>query len=125
MKKVLVSILGGILVPILLIILAATITWLLPQYNLDVIYINGVPAPGLIFAPVVIPIYLYIYFQPSISYPIFFTPWFRLFSFVFFNFVFYFILTFLFMSFLRLFKSKTHDEENMPPPSPEIYKETL
>jgi hypothetical protein len=117
MKRIIIAILGGIFLPVILTLLAATIAWLLPQYNLVTIYINGNPAPGLILAPVSIPIYIYDYLNLN-YHPVFGTFWFRTIWFFGFDFVLYALLTYLAVSYFGLFQPKEKLKYSTEPPPP-------
>ncbi len=121
MKIFIVSSLSGILLPILLTIISAFFVWLFPQFNLDTSYINGVPVPGFIFAPIALPIYIYEILQLKMLHPIFNTFWFRFLSFFLFDYFFYFFLSFFFLSYLDSVKKRKIENIKSLPPPPETY----
>jgi hypothetical protein len=120
MKRVLVSFLGGILLPVSLFSLASFVSWLLPQYDLGVTKIGETLAPGYIFAPVALPIYAYIIFPVPVYY--FISPiWFGFIASAVFDFFLYAILTFIVIKYFELFDARSKTEPNAPPPPPEAY----
>lgn len=122
MKRITQSILGGILFPVLYaVILGLIVDFLLPQYNLDTFTYNGAHYPGLVFAPVSIPLYLYIYGGDKINFhPIFGTFLFRTIWFLGFNILLYTFLTYLLLWFIDSFKKKEHKNYKTPPLPPEF-----
>lgn len=121
MKRVFVSFLGGILLPVLLFSIASLVSWLLPQYDLGVTKIGETLAPGYIFAPVALPIYAYIIF-PIPVYHILSPIWFGFIASAIFDFFLYAILTFIAVKYFALFEPRKNREPNAMPPPPEIYK---
>jgi hypothetical protein len=122
MKRIILSILGGIIFPIGYLAAALTVVWLLPQYHLlDSTELNGKSMPGLIFLPVSLPIYIYEYFGwEAYEYPAKNAIWLGLVWFLAFNFIFY---SGLFYSLLRMFsllKEQRAENSETPPPPPQF-----
>lgn len=128
MKRILLSILGGVLFPIILTFLigffAAFVEWLFPQINLMDMQVKGQASPGLIFAPIAVPFWIYDYIRFynyfGLRY-IFDTVWFRTTWTLGFNFLLYTILTYLLLCYFKLFgKPSSFVSENPPPPPPKF-----
>lgn len=114
---------GGILFPIIFTASAITICWLFPQYNLVDMNINGENAPGLIFAPVTVPIYIDILFSsPTFGLSEIHEIWLKTTLLVIFDFVTYTSLTCFVIWYFDLLKPKTKLEYSFkPPPPPEFF----
>lgn len=125
MKRIIISILGGILFPLLYTVLAAAITdLLLPRYNLDTMQVAGEPTMGLVFAPVAIPFWLYNYirFYNFFGFRIVFdTMIFRAILFAGFNVILYTFLTYLLLWYFGLFKQQKLENYQKPPPPPKSF----
>jgi len=127
MKRIILSILGGIIFPILYTFiagfLAALISWSFPQYNLMDMQVKGQASPGLIFAPIAIPFWIYdhirFYRFFGLRY-IFDTVWFRVTWTLGFNFLLYSGLTYLFLWYFSLFKQSELFVHQDPPPPPQF-----
>ncbi|MDQ6785592.1 MAG: hypothetical protein M3033_02060 [Acidobacteriota bacterium] len=121
MKRIIISILGGVFLPIILALLAITIVWLFPQYNLTDISINGEALPGLIFAPIAIPLYIDEFFT-ILAYGHFVSSRFlvRTICYLGFDFVLYALLTYLVIWYFDFFKQKGMLDYNSEPPPPEF-----
>jgi hypothetical protein len=121
MRRIIISILGGILFPILYTVVAVVICELvLPQNELDTIQVADEPSMGLIFAPVALPFWLYnyIHFYNFFGFGYFLdTIIFRTILFSGFNVILYTFLTYLLLSYFGLFK-KTKAETYQEPPLP-------
>ncbi len=124
MKRIIVSIFGGIICPILIAFLAAFIAQLLPQYPfLDTMRVKGMASPGLLYAPVAIPFWMcdYIRFYQYFGLRMFFdTVWFRAIFTLSFNFLLYAGLTYLFLWYFGLFKSSKPIIYQDPPSPPQF-----
>lgn len=121
MRRIFVSILGGILLPVSLFTIASLVSWLLPRYELGVTKIGGALAPGYIFAPVALPIYANILFPLPVYY--FFNPiWFGLIASAIFDFFLYAILTFIVIKYFGFFDPHQTQDSSAKPPPPEVYK---
>lgn len=98
MKRVLVSILAGFLFPIVYAALVELVGGLLLSEDYDTMHVDGTPLPSLLFAPVVVPIYID-HFLRSHNYFGFWSTfdsfWFRGTFYILFNLCFYSILAFL------------------------------
>lgn len=124
MKRIIISILGGILFPILYTVAAGIICeFVLPQYKLDTMLVANEPSIGLIFAPIAIPVWLYnyIHFYNFFGYRYYLdTIIFRTFLFLGFNITLYTFLTYLLLWYFSLFKkteTKTYQDPPLPPQS--------
>jgi hypothetical protein len=118
MKRIFLSILGGIIFPIGYTAAAITVALLFPQYKLDSIDVDGKSMPGLIFIPVGAPIYIYEYlgweaYEFPAKNPVWLgLVWFLIFNFTFYSALFYFLLR----MFSRLKKPKAENSQSPPPP---------
>ena len=124
MKRILVSFIGGIILPILLTFLAgfaaAFVNYFYPQYNLMDMQVKGQASPGLIFAPIAIPFWIYDYIRFynyfGLKY-VFDTVCFRTTWTISFNFLFYTGITYLLLwHFNLLDQSKTIAYSDPPKP---------
>lgn len=122
MKRVIVSILGGLLFPVAYTFFAAGVCWLFPEYNLITMQLYGEATPGIIFTPVGVPVYIYeyIHFHNFFGlWGIFDTFWFRFTWMVGFNILLYTAITYLLLRRFGIFKTKTA-EYSTPPLPPEF-----
>jgi hypothetical protein len=124
MKRISISILSGILFPILYTVTAGVISEsVLPQYKLDTMQVAGEPSMGLIFAPVAIPFWLYnyIHFYNFFGFRYFLdTIIFRTILILGFNIILYTFLTYFLLWYFGLFekaKAETYQSPPLPPQS--------
>jgi hypothetical protein len=123
MKRVIFSILGGILLPIIFVLLGASIAGLFSEYNLQTMQVKGQASPGIILAPIAIPfwIYDYIRFYNYFGFRSFFdTFWFRVTLTIGFNFLLYSGLMYLFFWYFGFFKRKESGNYQDPPLPPQF-----
>jgi hypothetical protein len=111
MKRIIFSIIGGILFPLVYTFSAAAVCFLFPRYDLA-----GDQAPGLIFAPIAIPIHILIYFDLPEKHYVLGTI-----GIVVFNIALYSFLTYLLFRWLGFFepaKTENYQLSHPPPPPP-------
>ncbi len=125
MKRIIASLIGGIVFPTILFFLAGFSSFFIekyfPQSNLTDMEIKGHSTPGLIFAPIAIPFWIYDYIRFydffGLRY-IFDTVWFRVVWTLGFNFLLYAGLTYLFLWYFSLLKQSNAVVYNDPPQPP-------
>ncbi len=127
MKRIVASIIGGIILPILLTFLAgfaaAFVNYFFPQYNLMDMQVKGQASPGLIFAPIAIPFWIYDYIRFYNYFGlrnIFDTVWFRITWTVSFNLLLYTGLTYLLLWHLNLLGQSKLVAYSEPPQPPQF-----
>src|ERR1700712_1235644 len=119
MKRIIFSLILGIILPIILLVTIGTISEMLPESALTRIYIAGIPSPGLLTIPVLLPAYFCIYTKGNFILPeIFDTFLFRVLSVVLFDWILYGLLSYWLLGKLKWFKRqsvKFSDEPPLPP----------
>lgn len=110
MKRIVISILGGIAFPILFFAGAGAICIAFPQWDLA-----GNERPGLIFTPIAIPIHIYISLDPQEKFLIL-----GIIGMIAFNFIFYASLTYFLLWTFKMLKKKQFEDKLLPPPPPEF-----
>lgn len=124
MKRILLSMLTGILFPILYMILIGTFHALLfSKYDLISMEIYGQSTMGLFLTPVALPVWMYdfIKFHNHFGYGIYLdTLWFRLLLMLGFNFSLYAILSYFLFSYFGWFSSIKALTYQQPPKPPEF-----
>ncbi|NJM53477.1 MAG: hypothetical protein HC846_08870 [Blastocatellia bacterium] len=124
MKRILLSILCGILFPILYMAIIGSIDdFVFPNYDLTTREIYGQASMGLILAPIAIPLWIYdfIRFNQYFGLREFFdTFWFRLIWTVGFNISLYTILSYFLLWYLGNRKSSTQTNYQNPPSPPQF-----
>lgn len=121
MKRLVLSIILGIVFPVVGFILIGSTTDYMQPSALTEIKMFDEPAPGLLLAPFSLPIYFDIFVkQKHIAPEIFDTFWFRLLSMILFNWFLYGVVTYIVLGRLKGFK-KQNAEICQSPPSPPIF----
>lgn len=121
MKRLIFSILGGLLFPVIYTVVVGTLSDYFPQYFPDRIYLFGKPTFGWIFAPIAVPFWIYsvIEYYRFFGLPfIFNTTWFRVVFTIGFDVLLYTMLTYAVLWYFGIFKKKTQQTLENPPPPP-------
>jgi hypothetical protein len=121
MKRLIYSILGGLIFPFVYILIGISLAQMFPQYFSETMYVFGSPAPGLIFAPIGVPFWVYniIQYHRYLGLPfIFNTVWFRAIFTIGFNIALHASLTYAVLWYFGIFKRKTIQTSETPPPPP-------
>lgn len=124
MKRILISILCGVLFPILYMVIIGSIDdFIFPQYDLTTREVYGQASMGLILAPIAIPFWVddYIRFNQYFGLRMYLdTFWFRLIWTVGFNISLYTILSYFLFGYLGFFKSAEQSNFQNPPLPPQF-----
>jgi hypothetical protein len=118
MRRIILSIILGILFPVICVVILVFIG---DYFPLILVKMNfyGKPAPGILFAPFTIPIYLSIFLNRERILPIIFdTVWFRAISLVLFNWMLYGTVSYLILGQFERFKKKSVEASHEPPAPP-------
>lgn len=119
--RILLSIVLGIVFPIISLIVLAFISEYLPPSALVLIRIYDQPAPGILFAPFSMPMYFSIFVKYHRVMPfIFDTFLFRLLSSILFNWTLYGTIFYFLLGFLPRFKKQKISYSETPPSPPEF-----
>jgi hypothetical protein len=121
MRRIIISIILGIIFPIVCFIaIGITTDFLLPRRSIFTeISIYGESAPGILFAPFSMPIYFVIYATKARIAPgIFDAKWFRLFAVILFDWVPYGLIIYWLLGRLERFKKQKEFGTTAPPPPP-------
>lgn len=120
MWRIILSIILGVLIPVSYIEILSLGDGIIPDNWADMKFYNQ-PAPGIVFAPVSLPIYFDIFTKEERILPfIFNTFWFRTLSFILFNWVLYGLIGYFILGRFKRFKKRTAFVSEFPPPPPEF-----
>ena len=121
MRRSTLAIILGIVLPLCWLILTGIFSYLVFIPPLTDIRINGEIAPGLLFVPVLLPVYIDILMRQSGILPAMLdSAGFRIISLILFNWVVYGIIFYLLLGKLKRFKKQTADSQ---PPAPPVFNQ--
>ena len=122
MRRIIFSIILGIVTPVSYLALMAFIEDFLPA-GLMITTFYGQKAPGLLLAPFTLPIYFDIFVKAERFAPLIFdTPFFRLVTFILFDWALYGLISYFVLGRLKRFKKRTVTASETPPPPPNFGK---
>lgn len=125
MLRIILSIILGILFPIISLLVLSLLSPILPDFFSDDIEIFGEKAPGILPSPFFIAIYLDIFFRHYNLFPyITNTFWFRLISLISTNLGLYGIIAYFILGKFKRFKKPNISASNEPPP-PNLYENSF
>jgi hypothetical protein len=118
MWRIILSIILGVIIPIAYMVILSFGEGYISESFVETRFYSQ-PAPGVLLAPVTIPVYFDILVKEERILPMIFdTFWFRFLSFILFNWILYGTISYLLLGCFKRFKRKSVPASEAPPPPP-------